>query len=147
MVQEPRRINVANEDDNVGGQSSARFGPSTEVRRQVNYHNIWWTIGLEPENADANAQGFWILWIKKDATASDPAFTTANLNAETFNQRIIALGQWSATNQSPFNMSSHLNSSRNLLPGEELVITVRSEGITAGQVSVMLTLQAGETGK
>ncbi len=146
MTKEPSRISIVDETDAASGQTSARFGPATEVRRQVNYHNIWFGSTVEPETAGANAQIFWVLWIKKDATSSDPAWTVPNLAAETFNQRIIACGVGSAANESPWNFSSHLNSSRNLLPGEELVFTTRILGLSTGNASVVNILCAGETG-
>ncbi len=146
MTQEAKRISMADEVDSVSGQSSARFGPSAVVRRAVNYHNIWWGISIEPETQDANSNGVWVLWIKKDSTAADPVFSSGNIQNETFNQRIIACGNWAASNQTPFNMSNHMNSSRNLLAGEELVCTIRVFGLSAGNQRTLITLCAGETG-
>jgi len=147
--QEPKRINEGFSTTLVPtNQLNARFGPASEVRRSVNYHNIWWGMSVEPENADANATGRWILWIKKDATAADPTFSGANINAETFNQRIIACGVWAASNQSPYTMpAQHMNSSRTLLVGEELVITLQIQGISAGEITAHVILCAGQTGK
>ncbi len=145
--QEPKRIAEALSTTLApGNQLSARFGPEA-VRRKVNYHNIWWGVAVEVENAGANATFRWVLFIKRDSTATDPVFSLANIQAETFNQRIIACGVGAASNEMPYTLpAQHMNSSRNLLVGEELVLTLNIQGITAGQITAHCILCAGQTG-
>ncbi len=147
MAQEAKRIGLTSTAVGLNGQVTSGFGPSTTVRREVNYHNIWFGLIAEPEADGANANGNWALWLKKDAAAGDALFTDANIQAETFNQRIIACGVWAGANESPFNFSSQLKSSRNLLAGEEIRLSIHVDGITGGNVRLRSMLCAGETGK
>ncbi len=101
----------------------------------VNFHNIWIGVAVEPETAGANAQGTWIL-IRNPENQTLPAFTDVVLNNETNNINIIACGIWSASNEAPFNMvPTQIKTSRNLNPGDELVILSIVTGITAGSAS------------
>ncbi len=147
MVQEPKRIEISKgilTGANV--QQSARFGPGTGtiIRRLTNYHNIWGGFSVEPQTADANANGWWILWLNGDTNTTDPAWNDTNINSGNFNMLIIACGTWMASNESPFNaVPIHLNSSRNLVANQELVLTVRQNGITAGNSQCNIMLCAG----
>jgi len=146
MVNEPKRIEVTSTTANVNSSVSARFGPGTGtiIRRLTNYHNIWWSFAVEPTTADANANGHWVLWLKSDTNNPDPSFTDTDLNSGDFNMLVIACGVWQATNQTPFNSGpQHMSSSRNLVANQELVLTVRQEGLTTGVSQFNLMLCAG----
>ena len=138
MVNQPKRIDVTEVNIGVAGSVRAGFGPGvgTILRRLVNYHNIWFGFSVEPQDADANAQGNWVLWLKPDVTQTDVFWTDLNINAQTTTQFIIACGVWGASNQAPFNFSSQLKSSRNLVANQELVLSIHQTGISAGLSSV-----------
>jgi len=145
VTQEPKRIEEQTASIAVGNQTSVSFGPGTGtiLRRLVNYHNIWGSFTAEPENADVNANGIWVLWMKPDATQADVAFDIVTINSNDFNQMIIACGTWGASNQFPFTKEIHLNSSRNMVANQELILTVRVEGLSAGLIRLRLLLCAG----
>ncbi len=146
MTPEPKRIDKQSADVGVGGVVNARFGPGTGtiLRRLVNYHNIWGGFTAEPQNADANCNGSWILWMKRDTNTTDPVFTEAEINSGDINMVIIACGLFVASNETPYmHPPIHLNSSRNLVANQEMVLTVRIGGVTAGLVSVDVILCAG----
>ena len=146
MVAEPKRIDsFTSTTDVVGSQSTARFGPGvgTILRRLVNYHNIWFGFSVEVEDAGANSAGKWILWLKNNVNDTDPAFSDTTIASGDANNLIIACGVWAASNETPYNFSSQLKSSRNLVANMELVLTVRTEGITAGQNTTKGILCAG----
>ena len=146
MVNEPKRISGnTTAPGAVGGTGISRMGPGTgtDVRRLVNFHNIWWGFSVEPESAGANAAGTWVLWQNQDASATDPLWNFTTLGDGSQNMRIIACGVWAASNESPFNFSSHLNSSRNLVVNNELVLTVTLTGLTAGAARINTLLCAG----
>ena len=146
MVSEPKRISVIDSLAGVNNQTQARFGPGTGsiLRRLVNYHNIWAGFMVEPQDADANAHGLWVLWQKFNTNSSDVDWTLANIASDDFNMLIIACGLWGASNQSPFNMPPiHLNSSRNLVANQELVMTVKNLGQSAGLSRTVVSLCAG----
>ncbi len=144
MVNQPKRIEVIEGTDAVNGQTTVDFGPGTGtiLRRLVNYHNIWWGFTVEPELADANAQGTWILWVKPDETQADTDWTDANIVSNNFNQFIIACGVWGASNEMPYTFSSQLRTSRNLVANQRLALTVHTTGLTTGNVSVRCILCA-----
>ena len=144
MVNQPKRIVVESESKGVGGQTSASFGPGTGsiLRRLTNYHNIWWSFVVEPETADANANGTWVLWMKPDASQTDVVWSDANIDADLFSMMVIACGQWTASNQTPYTFSSNMKSSRNMVANQELVISVFINGITAGNARLRAMLCA-----
>ncbi len=146
MVQEPKRISLVSELDGALASTSARFGPGTGtiLRRLVNYHNIWGSFSVEPQVADANSNGWWILWLKSDTNNADPLWTLAQVDGGDFNMLVIACGTWVASNQHPFTSDPiHLNSSRNLVANQELVLTCFQNGITTGTSLVNVMLCAG----
>ena len=139
MVDQPKRIQMNSQTQGVGTQLTVGFGPGTGsiLRRLVNYHNIWWGFSVEPENADANANGIWVLWLNKNTNVADTQWTQANLNSDNFNMQVIACGTWVSANQTGYVFSSQLKSSRNLVANQQLNLTVAVHGITAGLVRVI----------
>ena len=126
LVNQPKRIVVESESKGVGGQTSASFGPGTGsiLRRLTNYHNIW------------------VLWMKPDASQTDVVWSDANIDADLFSMMVIACGQWTASNQTPYIFSSNMKSSRNMVANQELVISVFINGITAGNARLRAMLCA-----
>ena len=146
MVNEPKRIDIQTSLSGVNFQTIARFGPGTGniLRRLTNYHNIWAGLMVEPETADANAHGLWVLWQKSNTNVADTDWTLANLQSDNFNMQVIACGLWGASNQTPYNMQPlHLNSSRNMVANQELVFTCKNLGQTAGNSRIVVSLCAG----
>ncbi len=141
-----KRIVVAEETDSVGGKTSLGITAPTDPRTETNFHNIWGSISIEPENADANAQGTWVLYVLRE-NATDPTFTDVVVNGETNNSIMIAFGVWSATNQTPFNISIHPETSRTLQPGDQIALQSHVTGISAGAVSQRVMLSANVTRK
>jgi len=145
MVNEPKRIDITETNVGVAGQVSARFGPGTGtiLRRLTNYHNIWFGCSVEPETAGANSQGTWVLWLKPVVANPDVVWNDANIVGADFNQLIIACGVWGAANETPYNFSSQLKSSRNIVANQELVFSVHQTGISADLASIRTILCAG----
>ncbi len=142
-----KRIQVNENNSGVGGQTFATLVAPTDPREEINFHNIWGSVSEEPQNADANAQGTWILFILRE-NATTPVFTDSVINAETNNGIIIACGVWSASNQTPFNSGPiHPETSRTLQAGDNLVLACTVTGITAGLVSNRVMLCAHTTRK
>ncbi len=125
---------------------SAVLEVPTVPREEVNFHNIWGSVALEPENADANALGNWVLYIVKEGgQVIDWTFTT--INAENNNWFIIACGVWAASNQTPFTKEVHPSTSRTLNPGDKIVMSATVTSLTAGQVTGHAMLCAHTTRK
>ncbi len=141
-----KRIRLSETNDGVGGQTDARLLVPTDPREEVNFHNIWASVSIEPEATDANAQGTWLLIILRE-NATLPVFTDVVVDGEAHNAIIIACGVWSCSNQSPFNLSIHPSTSRTLQAGDSLVIVSTVTGITAGNASNRVMICAHITRK
>ncbi len=126
-----KRIQVADVDGAAGTQIDVAIGPPTTPREEVNYHNIWGSLMIEPTTQDANSVGTWVLWVAPE-NFPIPFFTDAVINLEETNAKIIACGVWAASNQAPFNMVVNPKTSRNLNAGDTLVLSAHVIGITAG---------------
>ncbi len=106
MADDTKRIVAASTAVPVSSIVSIQFQNPDTI--QTNLHNIWFSVCVEPESADANANGTWVLYREEDSTRAifDP--TTVNLNLETINYKIVACGCWTGSNQTPYNMSDSL---------------------------------------
>ncbi len=120
----------------AGSQLSAEISVTESME---NLHNMWGTMVMEPEDADANGTGYWALWAIRTAAAKR-ATPLANQGSitDTENQDIlVAFGTWAASNQTLWNSNSIFfgNVSRNLPKGGRLALACRVEGLTAGQIT------------
>jgi len=107
---------------------------SLTIKRACNAHNIIASISIEPENADANANGKWVLAMRQDVTIPVMTISDGNIEAETFNPSIIAIGTWVSSNQGPFNKELRLKTSRNCVEGQIFDLIIRNDGVSAGNV-------------
>ena len=138
-----KRIQVGEGNDGAAGRTSVILDVPTEPREEVNFHNIWIGVSVEPQNADANAQGTWVLEVIRDPGSPIPVYTDTFLNTEDRNALIVACGVWSASNQSPFNLTpTQIKTSRNIEAGGRLLLTSTVTGITAGTASNRVMLCA-----
>ncbi len=141
-----KRIQVAESDIGVSFHEVSLDAP-VDPREDINYHNIWGGVTVEPTTAGANSQGTWVLFVRKIGQIS-VNFNDANINGETQNAFIIACGVWSAANEMPFNGAPiHPETSRTLNAGDSLVLQVSQTGITTGTSSVKTVLCAHTTRK
>ncbi len=140
---ETKNIVVGNFAGGIGTQS-IQMNVLEDV--QKNFHNIWMSVCEEPEDADANANGQWVLYLENDSTRAIFAPSVANLNLENRNYSIIACGCWMASNQAPYNMGVPLGrTSRNVRQNGRLILVSYVEGVSAGLVRTKLMLCAGST--
>jgi len=142
-----KRITVLESNDGVSGNTIAALTVPTDPREEVNFHNIWGSVAVEPQDAGANAQGTWILY-HLPVNAIETNYTDANTNNEATNAFIIACGVWSASNEGPYNSGAiHPKTSRTLQAGDSLRLQSIVTGITAGLASNRVMLCAHTTRK
>ena len=141
-----KRIQEAHADLVGLTQLSVALTPPVIPREEINYHNIWASLSVEPEDASANSHGVWILFVNP-VGASIPTWDLVTMNAESFNAIIIACGTFGASNETPYNKEIHPTTSRTLQAGEQLVLSVNIHGVTAGENSTDLLLCAHTTRK
>ena len=107
---------------------------------KVNCSNIWYSFSIEPENADANANGTWVLY-STWAMAAGITWDDAKMNDEEEAGQVIAAGVWGATNQTPLNINASVGKvSRNIRKGCHLSLAVYTKGISAGNVSLRMMI-------
>ena len=124
--------------------SSDSFGAGTEYSliytidesNGVNVHGLRVSFIVEPENADANANGLWVLWCMPDEVPAVPSPSTGLMELEGSNAFIWACGAYAASNQTPFCKDLDLQTSRNCQQGARVVLVVRREGVSAGNVRI-----------
>ncbi len=142
-----KRINVFESNDGAGGTTIVTLIVPTDPREEVNFHNIWGSVSVEPQDAGANCQGTWLLMLIRE-NQTIPTMTDAVVNGETNNATIIACGVFSASNESPYNSGAiHPETSRTLQPGDSLILQSVVTGITAGLASNRVMLCAHVTRK
>ena len=108
----------------------------------VNAHNVHVNFIVEPQDADANAHGAWVLWCIPDGASNQPPANLTSLEGELANQFIWAAGVWAASNQTPFVLGdTTFGTTRNCANGARLILAVSIDGLTAGlaRVASMLT--------
>jgi len=131
-----KRIQVNEANVAAGGSVTVFLETPRDIREEVNFHNIWIGVTGEPQNADANAQYTWVLYIRAQNRSVAPLFTDSAINGETDNQIIIACGVGSGSNEAPFNLPPvQIKTSRTLSPGDKLSLQLVTTGITAGSSS------------
>ncbi len=141
-----KRIAVFESNDGAGGNTNAFLVAPTDIREEINFHNIWCSVSIEPQDAGVNAQGTWALFLLRE-NATLPTLTDVVINGESNNAVLIACGVWSASNETPFNLTIHPETSRTLQAGDALAITSVVTGITAGLASNRVMICAHTTRK
>ena len=110
----------------------------------VNVHGFRYCMSIEPENADANANGFAIIYC---FPAQMVLTTNANLpqdfndlDTKDFNPYVWGIVCWTASNQAPFHWEFTPKTSRTCQRGARIVATVVKTGISAGAVRINQTM-------
>ncbi len=142
-----KRIQVNEANTGVNANVRVLLVAPVSPREEINFHNIWGSVSVEPQDAGANCQGSWILSIERE-NATGIGFTDTVVNTELHNAVIIACGVYSVSNESPYNSGAiHPKSSRTLMPGDTLVLQSITTGVTAGLCSNRVMLCAHTTRK
>jgi len=108
----------------------------------ANMHGLHWCFSIEPENGDANANGFWILYCLPAGVINQADLPNgfAELDNEDFLPYVWGVGCWTASNQAPFHYDFAPQTSRNCQKGARLLANVSVEGVSAGLVRVNQTI-------
>ena len=139
MKQQRRRLEAESEARGIGQAFAQLDFDETDV---VNFHGLHYCFSIEPENADANANGFWVLYClpAQIIAAVDLPQSFAALDNEDFLPYVWGVGCWTASNQAPFHYEFAPGTSRNCQKGARLLGVISLEGISAGNVRVNQTI-------
>ncbi len=108
----------------------------------VNVHGVHYCFSIEPEQAGANANGFWVLYCLPAQIIQDTdlPLTFATLDNEDFLPYVWGVGCWTASNEAPFHYEFAPSTSRNCQNGARIRGIIRTTGVSAGNVRVNRTL-------
>ena len=133
-MQQRRRVHAADQTGGAGTQldvvGTVDEGPA------VNIHGFRASFTTEPENADANANGTWTVWCLPRQSTAVPGSSIGSLETEADNPVLWAVGMWASSNQTPSEKDIELRTSRNCQAGTRIVLRIRREGVSAGNVDI-----------
>ena len=109
----------------------------------ANFHGVHYCFSIEPENTDANANGFWVVYCLPAQVidvANDLPNTFSELDNEDFLPYVWGVGCWTASNQAPFHFEFAPRTSRTCQHDARIVGRISQVGISAGQSRVNQTI-------
>ena len=108
----------------------------------VNAHGLRYCFSIEPENADANANGFWMLYCLPSQFIDETTLPAnfAQLDNEDFLPYVWGCGCWTASNQAPYHYEFTPSTSRTCQNGARIFGSIVKTGISAGAVRINQTL-------
>ncbi len=126
-----RRIEVAT---GAVGISNSFIDMDFEKGQSFNIHGLIVQVSLEPQDADANANGMIGVWILPGGTIqnADLPNTFGTYGDEDRAPYLWGLVPWTASNQTPFQWKFDPKTSRNMQAGGRIVVSIRVEGQSAG---------------
>ena len=104
----------------------------------VNAHGFRFCASIEPENADANANGYWAVWCLPGGVIqnSDLPTTGGSLGNEDSAPYLWGIGCWTASNQAPYHFEFTPKTSRTCQKGSRVVLRIIKDGVSAGNVRI-----------
>jgi len=122
----------------LGVAGSANIIVDQDQADVANFHGWRFCFSLEPENADANSNGFWAVWCLpgEGIQTADLPNTAGEFGSEDFAPYLWGIGCWTASNQAPYHMEFAPQTSRTCQMGARLVFRVFQQGISAGQARI-----------
>jgi len=141
MKTQRRRLDAQSDQEAVNNHSTVTI--TQDETDAANMHGVHYCFSIEPENADANANGFWVLYCLPAGiinVASDLPNNFADLDNEDFLPYVWGVGCWTASNQAPFHYEFAPSTSRNCQKGARIVARISVTGVSAGLVRINQTL-------
>ena len=128
-----RRIEVATGNPGISNSFIDMDFPSGT---SVNIHGFRTIVAIEPEDADANANGIMAVWVLPGGTIqnADLPNTYGSYGTEDQAPYLWGITPWAASNQTPFYWEFAPKTSRNMQRGGRVVLSIRVEGLSAGLI-------------
>jgi len=100
----------------------------------VNIHGFRMENIFEPEDADANANGMWAVWVLPGGVIqnTDLPSSFGEYGDEDFAPYLWGMGTWAASNQTPVHIVFEPKSTRNMQAGGRVVTELSISGLSAG---------------
>ena len=137
MVQNKRRTEVST--GNPGAGSTSFIDVDFDKGQVVNVHGYRAMVSIEPENADANANGMIAIYVLPGGVIqnADLPNTIGKFGDEDIAPYLWGIKPWTASNQTPFNWEFAPKSTRNIQSGGRIVLDVFIDGLSAGLARVV----------
>ena len=143
MNTQRRRLNAETKSNGTLNSSTTdNIDITLDEGPSVNVHGLRYCFSIEPENADANANGYWLaLCLPADILLpNDFPQTFAELDNEDFLPYVWGVGCWTASNQAPYHYEFTPSTSRTCQKGARIFCFIVKAGISAGNVRINQTL-------
>ena len=144
MNSQRRRIETSTNSNSILNDNQAdEVILMLDETNKTNVHGLRYCFSIEPENTDANANGFWCVICNPSGLLIPGDFpeSIGELgNDDDFSPYIWGLGCWTASNQAPFHYEFTPSTSRNCQKGASIFGYVVKEGISAGAVRIIQTM-------
>ena len=138
MVQQKRRLEVSTSNPGV---SNNYIDVDFDTDTVVNVHGYRAMVAIEPENADANANGIVGVWVLPGGVIQNADLPTSfgQWGDEAHAPYLWGYFPFVASNQTPFHGEFCPKSSRNIQKGGRIVLHVLLAGVSAGLVRLNTT--------
>jgi len=133
VAKDKRRTEIAS---GAVGISNSFIDMNFDKGQVVNVHGLRVEVALEPENADANANGVIAVYVLPGGVVqnSDLPTTLGTFGNEDVAPYLWGIHVWAAANQTTHQWLFAPKTSRNIQAGGRVVVDLRVEGISAGLV-------------
>ena len=134
MAKNKRRMEIATGTAALG--SNSFIDMDFDKGQVVNVHGFRADVKIEPQDADANANGAWAVWVLPGGviTNTDLPNTFGAFGDEDFAPYLWGIGVWMAANQTPEKILFEPKTSRNIQAGGRVVFQIQVNGLSAGLI-------------
>jgi len=107
-----------------------------DAGQAVNIHGFRMEFITEPQDADANANGIWAVYVLPGGVIqnTDLPVSFGEVGNEAFAPYLWGMGVWASANQTPSHSEFVPKSTRNMQNGGRVVLYIRINGVSAGLV-------------
>ena len=139
MAKSKRRIEVATGTPGIG---NSFVDIAFDKGQVVNVHGFRLEQIIEPQDADANANGITGVYVLPGGVIQNSDLPTSfgTFGDEKTAPYLWGIMPWAASNQAPSKVEFFPKTSRNIPAGGRIVVNLRTEGISAGAVRQSTTI-------
>jgi len=133
VAKSKRRIEVATGTPGIG---NSYIDIAFDKGQVVNVHGFRMDIVLEPQDADANANGIVGIYVLPGGVIanSDLPVTFGDFGNEDSAPYLWGIMPWTSSNQTPGHVFFYPKTTRNVQAGGRIVVNLRTQGISSGLV-------------
>jgi len=108
---------------------------------QVNFHGYRAEVAMEPQDADANANGMIAVWVLPNMTIqnADLPTTYGGFGDEDRSQYLWGWSPFACSNQTPTHWEFSPKTTRNMARDSRIVLQILVNGLTAGALRINTT--------